>query len=528
MRKTPLIDNLPLLRNISLVSTALSTILCLMISPLAALVPSAIPMAYVLASKLKPVIAKKAFLKSCEEELPFAASFISMLVASGISPSRAFEKLSNTKTFKSFRSLANEVLKIRQVHALNPLDAISLKADQLSSENIRDFLHSITSIQRSGGDTFAAILAKTKEIHVAFNSKMLSLADKANLMANIEVLLFVIIPMSLLSIFALFGSSSSSLLASSLFLPLLFFTILLATIRSFFPSIILSARNLKPLLVFSTMSCVLAAFSHYLLKLNIHISSALGLTLSSIIGLLIGEEAFSTHELFNALADFSRDLAEEVKKGIAPKNALIQLTNLKQYRKNFKDLLKLLLQSYHLGLDPVKIVYNSKTPTAVKMFFELFNEAESVGADFKSMDVIAELYNSLRTAINSTKAKLLTFKFASYLCTFLLVFSISLLVEAILPTLYQPLFNTPLPYGIIPSYSSINYDLIKDLAYLGVFVNSYMLGFLGGYITSFGSIRESFKEAIRCLLIALIGYMFLTNLCSRLILPLGGLMPWRT
>ncbi|HDI47025.1 MAG TPA: hypothetical protein ENF82_04385, partial [Candidatus Methanomethylia archaeon] len=395
------------------------------------LLPLLAPILIALYYVLKAQVCIRRRIEGTERELPFAAAYMTVAAAAGIPPTASFENLGRFKTLKCFAEEALKVKRLRALYSLNPVDALSFEAERHPSRRVREYLLAAAAAQRSGGEVYSALREKMQGLFRELEARMNMLSEKFSLLTSAEITIYVLVPMCLISIGAVFGGALglSTLIAAGFILPAIFTAPLMLLVDAYMPKELTAEIPKRPMIASAVVTIVLI-FSA-LQVAAVHYALALGLIGGGIypaMYYLRKRQRFK--EILEALPHFMRDIAEEVKKGEPPSQAICKLVKYRKYNPYFDGILKECTARLHAGRSLKDSMADIEgAPWMCKVLFELLDEAERVGVDPRCIDELTAFVNNMYNSFRTLRARTRFFKFGSYLSVAMLVLSLVVTIE---------------------------------------------------------------------------------------------------
>jgi archaellum biogenesis protein FlaJ (TadC family) len=431
---------------------------------------------------LLPSIKDNSYNSDINKELPVATMLITAFSAGNIHPYLALSSLGKLKIFKGFRKVFMQIEKLRICLAIGPIEAISLFSKMLKNESLRKLLQTISAINL-GSSIYSLLKEQMKENFKLFEKKIEEFIDRFNIILAAQLIVFILIPISAMMTLIFIQANTLSFIVFSLFiLPLIFFFLFLIMIQSYaLPFLRIRVKlNSKSLLFLCSIP-----ISVFLMKMDIiSLSLALFISLSaSMTGLYIMNrgEAKEKEKLLNELPNIIKDIAEEVKKG----NGLYQaIDKIAERYEQAGELLKKISFMRKLGISIEEIVEQEDLPYFFKQVLITLEECDKVGLDPSVVEEFSDFVNRLDSIRKIFKMKTRFFRYSSFLITALLgiALAISLAVIGNLVSVFKAITETA---GIAYSLGMLNlqipFDILKELVYSAGYLNSILLGFLGGY-----------------------------------------------
>jgi len=472
---------------------------------------------------LRPTLAVRRRKALCERELPFAATYLAMAAASSKSLSGAMLNMSRFRFLKAFRNEAERMEKVRRLYALSPSDAMLFEAKYHPSAAVRELLLSAAAAERSGESLF---LMMKDELVKAFSyllSRLKVMSDKFSMIASAQMIIFIIVPMATITISIMFASMIGipALVFTCAVLPCLFVPLMSLAVDSYFPKELtepISPRYFVfTLLAFPLAAALLALQRVGVLVLPVRFEYVLALAIFTFTlpaAAWYARERRRTRQVTAALPSFSRSVAEEVKKGNSPTQAVALLSENRVFNPTFDGLLRRMAAHVKMGRSIADSAAYLKMPWIAKVYFELLDQAEQMGADPKSMDALSDLMNNIHTSMRSLDSETSLFKFSCYINSVILPFSIIIIVDVVVRLftgVTSSMSAVALPAGL-SFLKAEDVPLLSLVAYSSVVLDAYLLGLLGGKVSDGGSIVDGLKSALICVGIAVATLIVLRDL----------------
>lgn len=463
-----------------------------------------------------PIVKANAFQSKLRRELPWIAAYFVNNAAVGIPPTVSLERvIAREETFPAFAKLARMVSKVRVLKAMDPFSAIAWHADKFTDPDLRDFLISMASTQRSGGNVYVVLKEKLQALHIEMKSSLEILGEKFNAVASFIFMVYVLLPMFMLSIGIVLGGIKGSTILASFFVLNTFFSFTCwVLVDAIMPKELLVKPSYKPLvllplglilipikslsdIVFIPYLNLLFSKLYYFISLIIIV----GLTFSAIYALKIRNRQ---KKIINALPSFLRDVSERVKKGESPGLAIRWLSSNRSYNRCFDEVLRRVSALMRAGARVREAARWVSMPWTARVSFELLDAAEQTGVDPSLVEFIAESSNQLFTAIRALKSRVRFFKLIIYVSVGMLAFTVALsgIIMDILALTYQQaggLANQMVGVLMLPSMEDVEY--ITTTASVGVVYTAVLLGLMGGKGSDGGSVVDGLLHALLCVVL---------------------------
>lgn len=480
------------------------------------LIPSFIYLTYLV---LYPIIKSYEINSGIEKEIQMLYALISSFITIGVNPYLTLFIASRIPFFKYFRKIFNQIEKIRVLYMLNPIDAISKYSRLVQNEQLKSMLQTFSS-------------SESVELHKIFKNMMIdsfkllekkieNLLDKFNIILASQLLVFILVPITMVVTAIFTGLEIGLALIVFIFVPFLFFIVFFIMLRSSIPtylSLQISIDYKKSILIFLPISLLLFLLNfERIISLNVMIFLYFLSFLSSIFYFNYKKQRIYEN-LINSIPKLFREISEETKKGTSPILALNKI--FERVEDIVKIFIKKLIFSKKFGLSITHVLSKENLPLMFKQLFSLLEYTEQAGADPLIYSDLSDFVEKLDNSRRVFKVRTRFFKYSSYFVSGLMGISISIsisilgnLVNALSSTEAIYMFSSILSPTATPSW-------IYLIASLSAYINSIMLGYLGG---SLGHDHvEGFKNAIICLVIVFL-ILQVSNLFGLNLLSYGKL-----
>ncbi len=133
-----------------------------------------------------------------ENELPYAASYMSILASSGSSPDKLFVSLSTTRTMPASSEDARVVLRDTKLLGKDMFSAVKIAAERSPSPRYALFMDGLIATIRSGGDLTQYLNDESRELMKLRTLEVRKFLDSLGLMAEMYISLLVAFPLILI------------------------------------------------------------------------------------------------------------------------------------------------------------------------------------------------------------------------------------------------------------------------------------------------------------------------------------------
>jgi len=285
---------------------------------------------------------------SLEREMPFAATYVSVMASGGIAPYASFKRLAEVELMPVMRDEAREIVKDVEIFGINPLTAIENAAKKNPLDVFRDFLSGYASTVIIGGDIKHFLERKAEDIFKTRAMRVKAAAERLGMLLETFIIVMVLMSLCfyiLFSVESIFSTGMSTysgiILYTYLFTPMLalMFIYLAHSMQPKSP-----VTEMLPYKVFGVCSVIglllfllLTNFMGYMevpffsslqtiIDLPIAISIALFITTApaAVVHNKLSSKRASTEQ---GVSSFLRDLTEVKKTGLSPEKCIESLSN---------------------------------------------------------------------------------------------------------------------------------------------------------------------------------------------------------
>lgn len=473
---------------------------------------AAAPVMPILAHALRPFLNKSRRKSACERELPYAVTYLTMAAASSISLTSAIMNLTRLRPLSAFSAEAERIDKVRRLYGMSPAEAIIFEAKRHPSEQVRSALLAAVAAQQSGESLFAVMKDEMMKSFSHLLSRLKTMSDKFSLIASSQIIIYIILPMSILTMGIMFSGvlGVPMVLATCLVMPCLFAPVFALMVDSYYPKELTEPVDLRPFaasLAFAPAGAALFLAQQSLPALRgLPFYYAFALLIAAVgipSGLIYTKARSETRSILNALPPFSRSVSEEVKKGMSPTQAIVRLSGARSFNRHFDTILKKVSAHVSAGRRIAESSDSVRMPWIARVYFHMLDHAEGMGADPKSMDALSDLINNMHSSVRSLDSETSLFKLSCIINSVILPFSITLVMEVVVSLFadISRMLPTSLPMAI-SFISPESVPFLSTIAYTGVILNAYFMGLLGGKVSRGGSVADGVVLAVTCAAIA--------------------------
>jgi flagellar protein FlaJ len=460
-----------------------------------------------------------------DEEMPFAAAYISVMSSGGIAPYTSFKRLSKVELMPAMRVESLEIIKDVEIFGVDPLSALEAAAKKTPLDSFKDFLGGYASTVIIGGDIVHFLERKAEDIFKLRALKVKSAAERLGMLLETFIIVMVMMSLCFYILFSVEQISSGSgvsaggsgvytgiLAYTFLFTPMLsgLFIYLAHSMQPKSPSL-----EMRPYKVFGVCA-VIGAFLFLLLTnfmgamqlpvfteliaMGIDVPVAVSLSLfvatapAALVHMRLAKKKASMER---GVDNFLRDLTEVRKTGLSPERCIESLSK-RDYGTFTPELRKISSEiSWGIPIKKVMMDFLKRTKSwMVQIVMFLLVETIDVGGGTIGMIEALSRFNNLTQEVEKEK-KMATrpYIFMPYLAAILLVATTVMMMG------FTTGFGASAE-GVTGVAAASNTEMTMIFVTSAIF-HSYLIGIVAGKISD-ESIASGFKHAAILVVIAML------------------------
>ena len=454
-----------------------------------------------------------------EREMPFAATYISVMASGGIAPYTSFKRLSRVELMPAMRSEAREIIKDVEIFGIDPLTAIENAAKKNPLDVFKDFLSGYASTVIVGGDIGHFLERKAEDIFKTRAMRVKAAAERLGMLLETFIIVMVLMSLCfyiLFSVESIYSTGMSSysgiLLYTYLFTPMLslLFIYLAHSMQPKTP-----ITEMRPYKVFGVCSVIgmivfliLTDFMGYIevpffssLQTIIDMPIAVAIVLfvttapAAVVYSRISKKKAGMEKGINS---FLRDLTEVRKTGLSPEKCIESLSK-RDYGVFSKELRKISSEiSWGVSIRKVIMDFLKRTRswmTQIVMF--LLVETIDVGGGTIAMIESLTRFNNLTQEVEKEKKMAVRpYILMPYFAAILLVATTTMMIGFTTGTL-----GAPEAAGAGSTETTADLSGMISMFTTSCIFHSFLIGLVGGKISE-ESIAAGFKHAALLVIIA--------------------------
>jgi flagellar protein FlaJ len=434
-----------------------------------------------------------------EREMPFAASYISVMASGGIAPYNSFKRLSEVDLLPGMKSEAREIIKDVEIFGIDPLTAIEQAAKKNPLDIFKDFLSGYASTVIVGGDIAHFLERKAEDIFKARALRVKAAAERLGMLLETFIIVNVMMSLCFYIMFSVENIGGSSGGGGSVSMIILYTFLLSPMLSMMFIYLAHSMQpktpvtEMRPYKVFAVCSVLgLALFVLlYVFKIFgslVDLPTALAASLcistapAAVVYSKLSNHTVQTEQGINS---FLRDLTEVRKTGLSPERCIESLSQ-RDYGVFSKELRKISSEiSWGLPVRKVIMDFIKRTRSwmAQIVMFLLVETVDVGGGTIAMIESLARFNNMTEEVEKQKKAETRPYIMMPYFCALLLVITTSMMLGFTSGT-----------FGIAGGTQPANMDWIRAIFNSSCVFSSYLIGIVAGKISE-ESIAAGFKHA---------------------------------
>jgi flagellar protein FlaJ len=494
---------------------------------------SPLPLVAAIFLLLEPYLQARKHMSGAEREMLYVMSLLTTYAANGVSPHVALERLKDyQELFPETTKIIKRIEKIKMLYVVDDLEAMEFEGRKVTSSLISDLLLSSASIERRGGDIYSVLRDKMKSIFNAVRESYKTLADKMQLIGDVILIVYGVLPLTLYTMFAMYASEDSafqSMLYSYIVNPLMGIVLILL-VDTLYPRTPVKYTKYYKMALYMTPLGVITFTVIYLPWLLGYIkpkpevlsglpwtSVALAMALIAVsvpIALRYIAETRKLTSIDYALPSFVRDIAEEIKKGNTPDLAILTLSKTRSYGGELDKIIKKMNSVIEAGrtfIEAGKSVMQDLSWYG-KMSFALMLEATVMGAKPEVFDEVAEVTREIIDSVKIAKSSVTPLRIFGMVTAALIVGITAMLIRYVLEPIasmaesFQTAMASASTFIGIIGIRFITPPMLPSLVdsiMTGSILTLFMMGMLTGKMSD-GTLAAGFQYAIIMLAIGII------------------------
>jgi flagellar protein FlaJ len=448
-----------------------------------------------------------------EREMPFAATYITVMASGGIPPYMSFKRLTEVELLPATRKEARGLIRDVEIFGVDPLSALEKAAKYNPLDIFRDFISGYASTVIIGGDVIHFLETKAQDIFKAGSMRVKAAAERMGMLLETFIIVMVLMSLCFYILFSVesiydtgMNMGSSVIMYTYVFTPLLSIVFLYlahgmqpkSPLNEYRPYKVYAISSAIGVLILMLLTGFLGMIPTPLQNLvDLPIAVSITLIISVVPPAIVHQKiAGRKSSMERGISNFLRDLTETRKTGLSPEACINNLSD-RDYGAFSKELQKMSSDiGWGIPMRNVIMAFVKKTKSWMSqiVMFLLLEAVDVGGGTISMIESLARFNNMTQEVEKEKRMSVRPYMMMPY-------FGAILLVSTTLMTL---LFTTnTVAMGGEASTSSVNTDYLTLIFSVSVITHCYLIGLVCGKISE-ESLAAGFKHAALLVLIAII------------------------
>lgn len=448
-----------------------------------------------------------------EREMPFAATYITVMASGGIPPYMSFKRLTDVELLPATRKEARSLIRDVEIFGVDPLSALEKSAKYNPLDIFRDFVSGYASTVIIGGDVIHFLESKAQDIFKAGSMQVKAAAERMGMLLESFIIVMVLMSLCFYILFSVesiystgMDMGSGVIMYTYVFTPMLSIVFLylahgmqpktpISEMRPYKVYAVSSAAAIAVLLLLTGFFGMIATPLEGFVDLPIAVSVAL--IISAVPPAIVHQKIASRKSsMERGISNFLRDLTETRKTGLSPEACISNLST-RDYGAFSKELKKMSSDiGWGIPMRNVIMDFVKKTKSWMSqiVMFLLLEAVDVGGGTISMIESLARFNNMTQEVEKEKKMSVRPYMIMPYFAAILLVAT----------TLMTLIFTTQtLEMGGELSTASNNTAGLTLIFTVSVVTHCYLIGLVAGKISE-ESLAAGFKHSALLVLIAIV------------------------
>jgi flagellar protein FlaJ len=479
--------------------------------PLIFLVP--MPAYVILGFIITPMSRASERASGLEREMPFAATYITVMASGGIPPYMSFKRLTDVELLPAMRKEARLLIRDVEIFGVDPLSALQNAARNNPLDIFRDFISGYASTVIIGGDVIHFLETKAQDIFKTRSMRVKAAAERLGMLLESFIIIMVLMSLCFYILFSVESIYSTGMdMGSGVIMYTYVFTPLLSIVflylaHSMQPKTPIS--EMRPYKVYALSSAaailLLLALTGFFGMIQTPLQGFIDLSTAVAIALIISavppalvhaKLSGKKSSIERGIANFLTDLTEVRKTGLSPEKCIESLSE-RDYGEFSKELKKM-SSDLSWGIPMRKVITDFVKRTRswmsqIVMFLLL--EAVDVGGGTIAMIESLSRFNTMTQEVEKEKRmSVRPYMLIPYFAAILLVAT----------TLMTLIFTTQTVSMAGPTMGNApDIGFLTLIFSVSVITHCYLIGLVAGKISE-ESLAAGFKHSALLVLLAIV------------------------
>jgi len=448
-----------------------------------------------------------------EREMPFAATYVTVMASGGIPPYMSFKRLTDVELLPATRKEARALIRDVEIFGVDPLSALEKAAKNNPLDIFRDFISGYASTVIIGGDVIHFLETKAQDIFKAGSMRVKAAAERMGMLLESFIIVMVLMSLCFYILFSVESIYSTGMdMGSGVIMYTYVFTPLLSIVFLYLahgmqPKTPIS--EYRPYKVYAVSSAV-AILLLFLLTgffgmvatpiqgiVDLPIAVAITLIVSAMPPAIVHQKiAGEKSSMERGISNFLRDLTETRKTGLSPEACISNLSD-RDYGAFSKELKKMSSDiGWGIPMRNVIMEFVKKTRSWMSqiVMFLLLEAVDVGGGTISMIESLARFNNMTQEVEKEKKMSVRPYMVMPYFAAILLVAT----------TLMTLLFTTnTIAMGGEATTAATNTEFLTLIFTVSVITHCYLIGLVAGKISE-ESLAAGFKHSALLVVIAIV------------------------
>jgi len=449
-----------------------------------------------------------------EREMPFAATYITVMASGGIPPYMSFKRLTDVELLPATRKEARSLIRDVEIFGVDPLSALEKAAKYNPLDIFRDFVSGYASTVIIGGDVIHFLETKAQDIFKTGSMRVKAAAERLGMLLESFIIIMVLMSLCFYILFSVESIYSTGMdMGSGVIMYTYVFTPLLSVVFLYLAhgmqpkSPVSEYRPYKVYAISSAVAVLLLLLLTGFFGMiqtpiqnlvDLPIAVAITLIISAVPPAIVHQKiAGKKSSMERGISNFLRDLTETRKTGLSPESCISNLSD-RDYGAFSKELKKMSSDiGWGIPMRNVIMDFVKKTRSWMSqiVMFLLLEAIDVGGGTISMIESLARFNNMTQEVEKEKKMSVRPYILIPYFAAVLLVAT----------TLMTLIFTTQTigMGGETATAASTNVDFLTLIFTVSVITHCYLIGLVAGKISE-ESLAAGFKHSALLVVIAIV------------------------
>jgi len=451
-----------------------------------------------------------------EREMPFAATYITVMASGGIPPYMSFKRLTDVELLPAMRKEARHLIRDVEIFGVDPLSALENAGRNNPLDIFRDFVSGYASTVIIGGDVIHFLETKAQDIFKTRSLRVKAAAERLGMLLESFIIIMVLMSLCFYILFSVesiystgMDMGSGVIMYTYIFTPLLSVVFLylahgmqpkvpISEMRPYKAYAVSSAVGILVLLLLTGFFGMIQTPLDFLKGIvDLPIAVAITLIISVVPAAFVHSKvAGRKSSIERGIANFLRDLTEVRKTGLSPERCIETLSD-RDYGAFSKELTKM-SSDLSWGVPMRKVimdfVHRTKSWMSQVVMFLLLEAIDVGGGTIAMIETLARFNNTTQEVEKEKRMNCRPYMLIPYFAAVLLVAT----------TLMTLIFTTQTVSMAGPTAGNApDIDFLTLIFTVSVITHCYLIGLVAGKISE-ESLAAGFKHSALLVIIAIV------------------------